>query len=83
MPEWLAVQRKRLRIDEITNMQAKAWRDLMAEGMGWVRIERTCGAAAVEKAYREVAERGTDPTTGMIWSLWDRSGVEREIHPKL
>lgn len=83
MPEWLAVQRKRLRIDEITNMQALAWRDLMTEGTSWVRIERVYGGNAIERAYREVAVKGTDPRTGMIWSLWDSPELERGVRPRL
>jgi hypothetical protein len=83
MPEWLAVQRKRLAIDEITSMQARAWRNLMVEGKDWVRIERTYGGTAVERAYHEVMKKGTDPTIGMIWSLWDSPGLEREVRPRL
>lgn len=77
MPEWLAVQRKRLRVDEITAMQAHAWRELMRDGREWVRIVHVHGGPAIERAYREVAERGTDPTIGMVWSLWDGPEFDR------
>lgn len=84
MPEWLAIQRKQLAVGAISAMQSKAWRDLMQDGKDWVRIERVLGGEAVKKAYREVAEKGTDPTTGMIWSLWDTPpGLDRTALPKL
>lgn len=83
MPEWLAVQRKRLRVDEIKAMQAKAWQELMRDGKDWVRIEHVQGGPAIEQAYREVAEKGTDPRVGMIWSLWNGTEFERRASPKL
>ncbi|GJE99571.1 DUF2855 family protein [Phanerochaete sordida] len=83
MPEWLAVQRTRLRVDEITAMQATAWSELMRDGRDWVRIEYVRGGIAVEQAYREVAQKGTDPTTGMVWSLWDGTEFDRKAASKL
>lgn len=83
MPEWLAVQRKRLRVDEITAMQAHAWHELMRDGKDWVRIVHVHGGPAIERAYREVAERGTDPTIGMVWSLWDSTEFDRRESSKL
>lgn len=83
MPEWLAVRRRQLSIKQITDMQAVAWRELMKDGRDWVRIERAYGGPAVEQAYRDVAQRGTDPTTGMIWSLWDGPEIGRGTSTKL
>lgn len=83
MPEWLAVRRGQLSINQITNMQAVAWRELMNDGRGWVRIERVYGGPAVLRTYRDVVQRGTDPTTGMIWCLWDGPEIGRGINTKL
>ena len=83
MPEWLAVRRRQLPIKQITDMQAVAWRELMQDGRDWVRIERVYGGPAVEQAYRDVAQRGMDPTTGMIWSLWDGPEIGRGTSTKL
>ncbi|KAI0697031.1 hypothetical protein BC835DRAFT_1270944 [Cytidiella melzeri] len=75
MPEWLVLRQRQMSIGEITGMQTKAWRELMEDGKNWVRIERTYGAHAVVDAYKTISASGTDPTAGMIWSLWDISPV--------
>ncbi|EKM57956.1 uncharacterized protein PHACADRAFT_139428 [Phanerochaete carnosa HHB-10118-sp] len=83
MPEWLAVQRKKLRVDDIRAMQTKAWQGLVRDGKDWVRIEHVRGGPDIERAYRKVAEQGTDPKIGMIWSLWNDMEFERRASPKL
>ncbi|KAF7798470.1 hypothetical protein EIP86_009691 [Pleurotus ostreatoroseus] len=84
MPEWLAVRRRQLTVSQITTMQVAAWRNLLQDGSKWVNIVRVNGPTAVEMAYYEVAGRGLDPKTGMIWSLWeDDTGFDRGISPKL
>lgn len=83
MPEWLAVRKNQLSIAQITSMQAKAWGELMRDGKEWVRLEHVFGGERVVQAYKEVAHKGTDPTTGAIWSLWDRPGSEQKVLPKL
>lgn len=83
MPEWLAARRRQLSIAQITTMQAKAWHDLMRDGKDWVKIERVYGGPAVDSAYRAIAANGTDPTSGMIWSLWDSPELGRQVESKL
>ena len=83
MPEWLAVRRRQMSIPQITTMQAQAWRELMQDGKEWVKIERVYGGAAVEAAYKSIAANGADPTSGMIWSLWDSPGLERKAQSNL
>jgi hypothetical protein len=71
MPEWLTLRQKQLTIAQITEMQAQAWSELMKDGKDWVKIERIYGGPAIVDAYKSIASNGTDPTSGMIWSLWD------------
>jgi len=79
MPEWLAVRRNQLSISQITEMQLRAWRDLMRDGQDWVKIKRVYGGPAVASAYKEMTTNGTDPMSGMIWSLWDGPELGREV----
>lgn len=83
MPEWLAVRKNQLSIAQITSMQAKAWGELMHDGKEWVRLEHAFGGERVLQAYKKVAQRGTDPTSGAIWSLWDSPGSGQKALPKL
>ncbi|KAI0087432.1 hypothetical protein BDY19DRAFT_893251 [Irpex rosettiformis] len=78
MPEWLAIRQKQLTVEQIANVQAQAWKDLMTEGESWVKIEQIYGGPAVVQAYRSIAQNGTDAGTGMILSLWDRPELGRE-----
>ncbi|RDB30096.1 hypothetical protein Hypma_014145 [Hypsizygus marmoreus] len=72
MPEWLEVRKHQLSIAEIFSRQNQAWKELMANCVGWVQIERIYGGAAVKKAYEDVANNGLRPDRGFIWSLWDK-----------
>ena len=83
MPEWLAIRKLQLSVAQIAAMQAKAWRELMRDGKEWVQIEHVFGGERVQQAFKKVARRGTDPTTGAIWSLWDSSGLGRSVPSKL
>lgn len=83
MPEWLAARRRQLSIAEITAMQAQAWQHLMRDGREWVKIERVYGGSAIDSAYRTIVAKGTDPTSGMIWSLWDSPELARQAQSKL
>ncbi len=83
MPEWLAVRRKQLSISEVTKMQAKAWRKLMRDGKGWVRMEKSLGAEEVLRAYCAISRGGITPQIGMVWSLWENTALERDTRSKL
>lgn len=71
MPEWLAVRQKQLTVEQITGMQAQAWKELMTDGKNWVKIARIYGGPAITEAYKSIAQNGTDAASGQIWSLWD------------
>ena len=72
MPEWLDIRRHQIPISEIFRRQNQAWKELMEDCTGWVKLERIYGAAGVEKAYRKLLSReGLGPDKGSIWSLWD------------
>ncbi|KAF8068953.1 hypothetical protein FPV67DRAFT_1561706 [Lyophyllum atratum] len=71
MPEWLDIRKHRISIDEIFKRQNKAWQELMVDCVGWVKMDRVYGGAAVKQAYEEVAKRGLGPDRGLIWSMWD------------
>ncbi|EIN05342.1 hypothetical protein PUNSTDRAFT_106993 [Punctularia strigosozonata HHB-11173 SS5] len=70
MPEWLTLRRRQLPTPTILSMQNKAWAELMQDGKGWVRIERTRGEN-VRRAYERVASNGVGAEVGEVWSLWD------------
>ena len=82
MPEWLIVRLKQLTIEQVTGMQTKAWNGLMRDGKDWVKIERVYGGPAVVEAYKAIASKGTDPTSGMIWSLWDGPELGHKVENK-
>ncbi|KAG5646345.1 hypothetical protein DXG03_003668 [Asterophora parasitica] len=71
MPEWLNVRKHQLSVNEIFERQNTAWKELLVDCVGWVKIDRVYGGAAVKKAYEEVAKRGLGPERGLIWNLWD------------
>lgn len=73
MVEWLDIRKHQLSISEIFGMQDKAWKELMADCRGWVKIERVNGPKQVEKAYQSVSKGGLGPEKGFIWSLWDEN----------
>lgn len=72
MVEWLNVRKHQLPIEEMFARQNKAWKELMEDCKGWVRVERVYGGHDVMTAYQVVAERGVGPEKGLVWSLWDR-----------
>jgi hypothetical protein len=71
MVEWLNVRKHQLTPREIYGMQDNAWRELMKDCEGWVRLERVFGAEDVKRAYERVAKEGFKPHEGFIWSLWE------------
>jgi hypothetical protein len=71
MPEWLDVRRHQIPVTEIFSRQNQAWKELMEDCPGWVQLERTYGAAAVQTAYRRLSSEGLGPDKGLIWSMWD------------
>ena len=72
MPEWLAIRRKQLPIEKITQLQKHAWSGLMQDCRTWgVTMRRVCGAENVKKAYEEVVRSGIAPDEGLIWSMWE------------
>lgn len=78
MPEWLAVRQKQLTIEQITGMQAQAWKELMKDGKDWVEIKRVYGGPALVDSYKTIAQNGTDAASGLIWSLWDGPELGRQ-----
>ncbi|TDL15570.1 hypothetical protein BD410DRAFT_796257 [Rickenella mellea] len=78
MPEWLALRRKALSVTEITQMQAKAWKELMRDCRGWVKMECVEGGENVLPAYEKVVKDGVGPEKGLVWSMWDRTQTEEE-----
>lgn len=81
MPEWLNVRRHQLSLAQINTLQAQAWRDLMRDCGGWVKIDRSYGGEDVKKAY-EQARSGLGPEKGQIWSLWEQE-LKSDPSPKL
>ncbi|KAK0480565.1 hypothetical protein IW261DRAFT_1363847 [Armillaria novae-zelandiae] len=70
-PEWLAVRRRQLTVEEIFTMQEVAWKELMRDCGGWVEIERVYGPDAVKTGYENIVKNGVGPSKGLVWSLWD------------
>lgn len=79
MPEWLDVRKHQLSIAEIFARQNVAWKELMADCGGWVRLTRVYGAEKVQEAYGYVAKEGLGPDRGLIWSLWDEELDEKAL----
>ncbi|PFH50592.1 hypothetical protein AMATHDRAFT_144700 [Amanita thiersii Skay4041] len=71
MPEWLAVRRHQLPLEEILKRQNNAWKELMRDCVDWVKIERRYGIKNVKEAYELLLQEGIGPDTGLIWSLWN------------
>ncbi|SJK98579.1 uncharacterized protein ARMOST_01847 [Armillaria ostoyae] len=70
-PEWLAVRRRQLRVEDIFKMQEIARKELMRDSGGWVEIERVYGPDAVKAEYEKIVKDGVGPSKGLVWSLWD------------
>ncbi|KAG6877305.1 hypothetical protein C0993_008730, partial [Termitomyces sp. T159_Od127] len=81
MVEWLNVRKHQLPVEEIFERQNKAWKELMEDCQGWVKVERVYGGQDVTMAYELVAERGVGPEKGLVWSLWDRE--EKDMKARL
>lgn len=71
MPEWLALRRTQLSVEQMTTMQLQTWKQLMKDGKDWVRTERVYGGEKVKEAYAKMVKGGLGADAGMIWSLWD------------
>lgn len=71
MVEWLDVRKHQISVAEIFHRQNRAWKALMKDCIGWVKMDRVYGAERVKEAYENVAKAGLDPNTGLVWSLWD------------
>jgi len=71
MPEWLAIRRSQIPLQEIVQKQDVAWKDLMEDCVGWVELQRICGPAAVKAAYEKLVKEGLGPDKGYVWSLWN------------
>ena len=69
--EWLNVRKHQLTPTEIFSRQNEAWKDLMVDCVGWVKLDRVYGANEVKRAYEYVAKGGLGPDKGFIWSLWE------------
>ncbi|TFK46782.1 hypothetical protein OE88DRAFT_1667007 [Heliocybe sulcata] len=76
MPEWLAVRRRQLSVQEITSVQNAAWAELMQECPRWVRIERVCGGEEVGRSYEQVVNGRLGPEKAFVWSMWARDEMK-------
>ncbi|KAF9467836.1 hypothetical protein BDZ94DRAFT_1376575 [Collybia nuda] len=72
MVEWLDVRKHQISIAEIFSRQNLAWKQLMVDCVGWVKIDRIYGANDVKEAYEKVAKYGLGPAHGLVWSMWDK-----------
>ena len=79
MPEWLEVRRQQLSPSEIAAKQNKAWKELMQDGAGWVKMERCYGVESVQRAFEKLVQDGVGPEVGLIWSLWGRSQMKARL----
>ncbi|PPR07150.1 hypothetical protein CVT24_010698 [Panaeolus cyanescens] len=75
MPEWLAVRRHQLPVQDIFEGQNRAWKGLMEDCVNWVELERVSGPEKVKDAYLRVAKEGLGPRKGLVWSMWDEIAV--------
>jgi hypothetical protein len=69
MVEWLNVRRQQISVQEIFSRQDQAWKELMADCIGWVRLDHVY-ADGVKRAYLDAMKHGLGPDRGLIWSLW-------------
>ena len=53
----------------LASRQDEAWQAFLAPCRQWLKLSEASGQAALEKAYREMLEGHTDPSTGVILSL--------------
>lgn len=74
MVEWLDVRKHQISIEEIFRRQDKAWKELMTDCVGWVKLDRVY-ANGVREAYEHVMKHGLGPDRGQIWSLWNKEDM--------
>ncbi|KAF8235026.1 hypothetical protein L208DRAFT_1393236 [Tricholoma matsutake] len=74
MVEWLDVRRHQISNDQIFSRQNQAWRELMTDCIGWVKLDRVY-ADGVRNAYENVMKNGLGPDEGQIWSLWNKQNL--------
>ena len=79
MPEWLEVRRRQLSPSEIAAKQNKAWKELMQDGAGWVKMERCYGVEGVQRAFEKLVQDGVGPEVGLIWNLWGESQMKARL----
>lgn len=83
MPEWLNLRKHQLPLQEIVKRQEEAWKELMRDCPGWVKLERVYGRARIEEDYVRIARNGVGPEKGLIWSLWDAPRDQSRIKNNL
>jgi hypothetical protein len=71
MVEWLDVRKHQISIAEIFSRQNQAWKELMVDCIGWVKMDRVYGEENVKEAYEAVAKNGLGPAQGLVWSMWE------------
>lgn len=77
MPEWLAIRRSQLTLEEITKRQNDRWAGFMGDCKKWIELERVYGAESVMLSYERVIKDGFAPTKGYVWSMWDKPVLSR------
>ena len=70
MPEWLEIRRREQSPAELAAKLNKAWKELLRDGVGWVKMEKCYGVEGVQGAYEKLVRDGVGPEVGLIWSLW-------------
>ena len=83
MPEWLAVRRHQLSIEQITSLQNQAWKDMMDDCGNWVKMVHVFGGSGVKVAYEDVVQGGLGPDTGLIWSMWEKDHRNSDFPSRL
>ncbi|THU84260.1 hypothetical protein K435DRAFT_971258 [Dendrothele bispora CBS 962.96] len=85
-PEWLEIRRKQIPVQEIFEMQKKAWTELMRDCRAWVRTERVYNGVGgtghgerVKEEYEKIEKEGMKPDMGMIWSMWGGEGEAERV----
>lgn len=77
MPEWLVVRRRQLSVPQITNMQNEAWKRLMGDCKGWVKMEYTRGGEKVKEKFLATVNSQVGPDKGLVFSFWEEDELQR------